>query len=192
MSRASRLIVAALLVTVVVSVVVVTRLTDTGSPPEGLQAVPTISFSATDNVLGPGEARASLPPELEEKVQVQPAPTIKATSAPSADADVPDLVEVAERGVLAWQSLDDQTRTAAMATLATPAYQEAAATIDATRVPSAPPDTVSLRTEADGQALVNVQLEDGTQIAVIVVLEQDQWLVDDLRPVADPQALVVP
>jgi hypothetical protein len=70
--------------------------------------------------------------------------------------------------------------------VATSAYREAAATIDATRVPSAPPDRVRLRAEADGQALVDVQLDDGTDLAVFLVLQHDRWLVDDVQPVTDP------
>ncbi len=90
---------------------------------------------------------------------------------------------LALEAITAWQAPTDQARTDALTSLATTEYQDAARTIDATRVPSAAPLTVRTRVEADGQALVDVELEDGTDLALVLRLEQDRWLLHDLRPV---------
>ncbi|WP_380163764.1 hypothetical protein [Jannaschia sp. R86511] len=192
MSRRSRLLVAALLLAGVGTVLVVTRITGTDATEQGALPEPTVFLSATARVVRPeAEIPSDSPAGGDTSQLLPPEAVVVPTSGPTGEPGAADLITVTERAVLAWQSPDDQTRTKALRTLATTEYQEIAATIDATRVPSAHPERVLLRNEADGQALVDVQLEDGTRLAAILMLEQDQWLLADLQPVPDSDALDV-
>lgn len=149
-----------------------------GAPPSPSSAPPAVSA-------GPG------PPATTEDERPSRAP----------DATVPTLAtsmtgpgpeEVAVQAVNAWQSDTDEQRADALSTVATAAFQVAALTIDATRVPSAAPTVAVTRVEADGQALVDVELEDGTDLALVLLLEQDRWLVDDVQPVTPPAGAGAP
>ncbi len=50
-------------------------------------------------------------------------------------------------------------------------------------MPQSPIARAGLRTEADGQALVDVELTDGTALAVLLVLDAGDWLGADVFPV---------
>ena len=158
----------ALLVLVLGAVVLGQR--DGGTPP----AV----ASATSTPDPPVVTSAATPtPAVEPEV---------ATSAPEAvttDA-VSEVVLVAEDVVRAWQNPDETTRMPGLAPLVTPDYLALAETIDPTRVPQSPVVRAGLRTEADGQALVDVELGDGTALAVLLVLgDTGDWLGADVLPV---------
>ncbi|MGJ7442518.1 hypothetical protein [Aquipuribacter sp. MA13-6] len=170
----------------------VTRITDTDAAEQSALREPTAVLSATARVVPPEAENPGDAPVVDDTSQLLPPEAVVVpTSGPTGESGAADLITVAERAVLAWQSPDDQTRTEALRAVATAEYQETATTINATRVPSARPARVLLRSEADGQALVDVQLEDGTRLALILVLEQDQWLLADLQPVLDTDALDV-
>ncbi|MFC6853199.1 hypothetical protein [Aquipuribacter hungaricus] len=94
--------------------------------------------------------------------------------------------------MVAWQQQDLAARSNGLATTATPAYQQAAADIEPSRVPTSPLTETSLRVEADGQALVDVQLEDGTALVALLVQDETGWLLDDLQPVDGPDAAGAP
>ncbi|WP_380169504.1 hypothetical protein [Jannaschia sp. R86511] len=192
MTRPGRFVAAAVLVLIVGTVVVVTRLTGTAATEENARPEPPLVLSATARVLSPDAVIPSDAPVVGDTSQLLPPEVVVVSTASPAGEPTANVITVAERAVLAWQSPDDQTRTEELRTLATFEYQETAATIDATRVPSALPERVVLRSEADGQALVDVQLEDGTRLAAILVLEQDRWLLADLQPVLEADTSDVP
>lgn len=100
-----------------------------------------------------------------------------------------DVERAATAAIAAWQQQNPDTRQDALERLATPAYQSAAADINPTRVPIAPLLSTALRVEADGQALVDAQLEDGTSLIVLLVQVDDTWLLEDLRPGDDLAAV---
>lgn len=192
MTRPSRLLAAALLVVVVGTVLVVTRITDTDATVKNALPEPTVVLSATARVVPPEAEIPSDAPVVGDTSQLLPPEAVVVPTASPTGEPTADVITVAKRAVLAWQSPDDPTRTEALRPVATSEYQETAATIDATRVPSARHERVLLRSEADGQAFVDVQLEDGTDLAVILVLEQDQWLLVDLQPVLDTETVDLP
>jgi hypothetical protein len=77
----------------------------------------------------------------------------------------------------------------ALAPLATPAWLEQSATVDPYLVPAAGVRRSQLRVESDGRALVDVELADGTALAVVLVLADDgRWLVDEILPTAPAAA----
>ncbi|MFC3687078.1 hypothetical protein [Aquipuribacter hungaricus] len=123
--------------------------------------------------------------------ETDPAPNPSAsTGAGSPEATEPEIV--AADAVVAWQQQDLAARSNGLATTATPAYQQAAADIEPSRVPTSPLTETSLRVEADGQALVDVQLEDGTALVALLVQDETGWLLDDLQPVDGPDAAGAP
>jgi len=138
-----------------------------------------------DTAAGPvpavvGSAGADGPAAVPDATPATPTAARPATPAPGSD-----IAATAVDAVTAWQDSDVEERTAALAALATADYQAAAGTIDPTRVPSAPVAAARLRVEADGQALVDVELADDTRLAATLVQDGDRWLLADLQPV-DP------
>ena len=120
-------------------------------------------------------------------------PPTAAIAAPDQEASERSDPEVATAAAIAaWQQQDTTARTDGLATVATPAYQQAAAEIEPSRVPTSPLTTTSLRVEADGQALVDARLEDGTALVALLVQVDDTWLLDDLQPVDDLDAAGAP
>lgn len=113
---------------------------------------------------------------------VEPEVVASAPTAVTADA-VSEVVLVAEEVVRAWQDPDETTRVPGLAPLVTADYLALAETTDPTRVPQSPIARAGLRTEADGQALVDVELTDGTALAVLLVLDAGDWLGADVFPV---------
>ncbi|MGF1663478.1 MAG: hypothetical protein ACFCVG_13630, partial [Kineosporiaceae bacterium] len=103
---------------------------------------------------------------------------------PAAGSDpAAELAGSATAAVAAWQTPDPDDRAAALAPLATPAWLEQSATIDPDLVPAAAVERSRLRVESDGRALVDVELADGTALAVVLVLgEEGRWLVDEILP----------
>lgn len=105
-----------------------------------------------------------------------------ATTPDAEDLERSEPEVVAAGAIAAWQQQDTAARADGLATVATPAYQQAAVDIEPSRVPTSPLAATSLRVEADGQALVDARLEDGTALVALVVQMDDAWLVDDLQP----------
>lgn len=154
---------------------VVARWGGQGAPQAAAPAVPPVSGSpsvaATSSVPG-----VSTGPTLERSVTADPVSP--------GDSAVREVVAVAEDVVRAWQTPDEEGRAAALVPLVTSEYLLVAGTIDPTRVPQAPIQDAGLRTEADGQALVDVDLADGTALAVLLVLsETGEWVGADVLPV---------
>jgi hypothetical protein len=121
-----------------------------------------------------------------------PAATVPDPSAPPVARESPtgpdpaaELSDTASAAVAAWQMPDAEDRAATLAPLATTAWLEQAATIDPYLVPAAAVERSRLRVESDGRALVDVELADGTALAVVLVLADDgRWLVDEILPTA--------
>lgn len=104
---------------------------------------------------------------------------------PAADPDpAAELAGVASAAVAAWQVPDVDDRTAALAPLVTTAWLELSTSIDPARVPSGAVAGSRLRVESDGRALVDVTLTDGAELAVILLLEDERWLVAEILPTA--------
>ena len=120
---------------------------------------------------GPGGAQDSGAVETAEVDQAQ------------VDASTSEVRDVATRAVAAWQLPDSAARAAALTPLATPAFAEAAATIDPTVVPTSPVATASTVADADGLARVRVTLADGTALLVDLELGAD-WLASGILPEA--------
>ena len=152
----------------------------------GLAAVaPLLTGNGDESSAPPAATAPTQTPAAPSRVAV---PTLKPTAASSpAMQAIPaagsEIEAVALEAVAVWQDPDVDRRAAVLATLATADYQAAATRIDSTRVPTAVVSTTALRVEADGQALVDVELRDGTDLAALLVLESDRWLLADLQPV---------
>lgn len=175
---AVRLTAAVVLVTLTVVVLLLTR----SAPSAGDASPAPVSEPLSMPAVSAQPAPAPSTPPDEQPSSSSAAASRTPPSAPTTTGNS-EAEDVALEAVIAWQADTDQQRTDALATIATAVFQDAALTIDATRVPSAAPTTARTRVEADGQALVDVELEDGTDLAIILVLEQDRWLLADLRPV---------
>jgi hypothetical protein len=113
------------------------------------------------------------------------APSPVPRESPTGPDPAAELADTASAAVAAWQVPGVEDRAATLAPLATPAWLEQAATIDPYLVPAAPVERSRLRVESDGRALVDVELADGTALAVVLVLADDgRWLVDEILPTA--------
>lgn len=178
---AVRLTAAVVLVTLTVVVLLLTR-----SQPSAGDASP--APASAPRFLPAASAQPAPPPSTASDQEPTSAPTAAPSTPPSAPTTTgsSETEAAALEAVNAWQADTDQQRTDALATIAITAFQDAALTIDATRVPRAAPTTARTRVEADGQALVDVELEDGTNLALVLVVEEDRWLLADLRPVLEP------
>lgn len=136
------------------------------------QAAPT----ATTAQAAPGEVAESPSPAAPQS-----------PAAPAASADRVALTfeeQVAVDGVEAWQLEDPTSRDTALRARATEEYAALAVTIEPSRVPRSPVEAAQLRNEADGQALVDVTLQDDTELGVLLQMsETGEWLVADILPV---------
>jgi hypothetical protein len=144
-----------------------------GRPSEG---------TSTASESRPGEALSR--PAARPPSQADPPPS-DGTAPDAADVERSEPEVVAAEAIAAWQQQDVAARADGLTRVATPAYQQAAAGIEPSRVPTSPLATTSLRVEADGQALVDARLDDGTALVALLVQVDDAWLLDDLRPADD-------
>ena len=128
---------------------------------------------------GGTESGAPTPaPRASERPVPREAPVPAAGPDPAAE-----LADAAAAAVTAWQVPDATDRTAALTPLATPSWLEQSATIDPSRVPASEVSQSQVRVESDGLALVDVELSDGTALAVMLLLADDgRWLVDEILP----------
>lgn len=146
---------------------------------------------------GGGTSSAAVPESAVTPAQAEPVnesttpppntiePTATESAQPPAQLDVvSEVVVVAEDVVQAWQQQDEVARVDSLRPLVTADYLALAETTDPSRVPQAPIARAGLRSEADGQALVDVELEDGTALAVLLTQsDSGDWLGADVLPV---------
>lgn len=110
-------------------------------------------------------------------------PTVTATVTAEPVAANPTL-EVARATVTAWQVQDVNARNTTLQALVTPDYYQLVSYADPTNVPTSPVQATESVLDADGQAAVNVTLEDGTALAVTLVDPEldGTWVVSDIEP----------
>lgn len=155
----------------------------------GVIAVLVVAGIALSLGRGADERRAApAAPTAPSDVAVSPAPAApESTAALTPPADLEPLTleeQTAVDGVQAWQLEDPASRDTALRARATEEYADLALTIEPSRVPRSPVGGAEVRNEADGQALVDVTLQDDTELGVLLEMsETGEWLVADILPV---------